>query len=115
MLVMCDDFCFNTLIQELDSTKIYERISTAERAIVNTHSIDIIAKFAVGIKENQDRLPTLYRLPKLHKRPDKAHFIANSSSCTTTILYKLLTLCLTAVKKNWIRYYDTVYERDGIN
>ena len=28
---------------------------------------------------------------------------------------KLLTLCLTAVKKHWIRYYDTVYERDGIN
>ena len=28
---------------------------------------------------------------------------------------KLLTLCLTAFKKHWIRYYDTVYERDGIN
>ena len=28
---------------------------------------------------------------------------------------KLLTSCLTAVKKHWIRYYDTVYERGGIN
>ena len=28
---------------------------------------------------------------------------------------KLLTSCLTTVKKHWIRYYDTVYERDGIN
>ena len=28
---------------------------------------------------------------------------------------KLLTSCLTAVKKHWIRYYNTVYERDGIN
>ena len=42
-------------------------------------------------------------------------FIANSSSCTTTNLSKLLTSCLTAVKKHWIRYYDTVYEKDGIN
>ena len=42
-------------------------------------------------------------------------FIANSSSCTTTVLSKLLTLCLITVKKHWIRYYDTVYERDGIN
>ena len=33
----------------------------------------------------------------------------------TTVLSKLLTSCLTAVKKHWIRYYDTVYERDGIN
>ena len=31
------------------------------------------------------------------------------------VLSKLLTSCLTAVKKHWIRYYDTVYERDGIN
>ena len=29
----------------------------------------------------------------------KARFIANSSSCTTTKLLKLLTSCLTAVKK----------------
>ena len=93
----------------------YERISTDERSIVNTHSIDITAKFAVSIKKKQDRLPTLYWLPKLHKRPYKALFIANSSSCTTTVLSKLLTSCLTAVKKHWIRYYDTVYERDGIN
>ena len=56
------------------------------------------AKFAVSIKEKQDRLPTLYWLPKLHKRPYKARFIANSSSCTTTYLSKLLTSCLTAVK-----------------
>ena len=54
-------------------------------------------------------VPTLYWLPKLHKRPYKARFIANSSSCTTTVLSKLLTSCLTAVKKHWIRYYDTVY------
>ena len=69
----------------------------------------------MSIKEKQDRVPTLYWLPKLHKRPYKARFIANSSSCTTTVLSKLLTSCLTAVKKHWIRYYDTVYERDGIN
>ena len=84
-------------------------------SVVNTHSIDITAKFAVSIKEKQDRLPTLYWLPKLHKRPYKARFIANSSSCTTTNLSKLLSSCLTAVKKHWIKYYDTVYERDGIN
>ena len=60
-------------------------------------------------------LPTLYWLPKLHKQPYKVRFIANSSSCTTTVLSKLLTSCIIAVKKHWIRYYDTVYERDGIN
>ena len=41
-----------------------------------------------------------------HKRPYKARFIANSSSCTTTNWSKLLTSCLTAVKKHWVRYYE---------
>ena len=50
------------------------------RYIVYTHSIDITSKFAVGIKENEDKLPILYRLSKLHKRPYKASLIANSSS-----------------------------------
>ena len=63
----------------------------------------------------QEQLPTLYWLPKLHKRPYKAHFIANSSSCTTTELSKLLTSCLTAVKQHAIKYCDTIYEKDGIN
>ena len=53
----------------------------------------------MDIKESQDRHPTLFWLPKLHKRPYKAHYIANSSLFTTTILSKRLTSCLTAVKK----------------
>ena len=55
----------------------------------------------------------MYWLPKLHKRPYKARFIANSSSCTTTELSKLLTSCLTAVKNHVIRYCEKVYERSG--
>ena len=55
----------------------------------------------------------MYWLPKLHKTPYKARFIANSSSCTTTELSKLLTSCLTAVKNHVIRYCEKVYERSG--
>ena len=54
-----------------------------------------------GIQEFRGRyvlLPTMYWLPKLRKRPYKARFIANSSSCTTTELSKLLTSCLTDIK-----------------
>ena len=53
-------------MEELGSSKTNERISTDERAIVNTPSVDITAKFAASIKEKQDTLPTLYWLPKLH-------------------------------------------------
>ena len=52
------------------------------------HLNDLPAKFSVCVNEGQGKLPTLYWLPKLHKRPYKARFIANSSSCTTTELSK---------------------------
>ena len=79
------------------------------------HCNHLALKYFVCVKERQDRLSTMYWLPKLHKRPYKARFIANSSSCTTTDFFKLLTSCLTAVKNHGIRYYDKVYERSGKN
>ena len=45
----------------------------------------------------------------------KARLIANSSSCTTTEISKLLTSCLKAVKKHVIKYCEKVYERSGKN
>ena len=53
-----------TLKQELNSTKAY----VDEKSVVYNHSNEIPNKFAVDVKERQDRLPTMY------------WFIANSSS-----------------------------------
>ena len=77
--------------------------------------VALTACSAVNVKERKDKLPSMYWLHKLHKRPYKAGFIANSSSCTTTELSKLLTFYLTAVKSRVIRYYETVYERSRKN
>ena len=71
------------LQQELNGTKAYEETPINEKSVVYSHSNGISYKFAVDVKESQDRLPTMYWLPKLHKRPNKARFIANSGSCTT--------------------------------
>ena len=51
LTMLCDDFI--TLIQEFDSTKTYERISTDERSVVDSCCINITAKFAMGIKEKK--------------------------------------------------------------
>ena len=71
------------------------------------------AKFGLFVDEDHSKLPTLYWLPKLHKRSYKSRFIANSSACTTTELSILLTSCLTAIKNHVIKYCTTVYERNG--
>ena len=55
-----------------------------------------------GFDEDLSKLPTLYWLPILHKRPYKLRFIVNSSSCTTTELSIRLTSCLTAINNHVI-------------
>ena len=76
---------------------------------MNGHCNHLALKFSVCVKERQDRFPTM------EKKTYKARFIANSSSCTTTELSKLLTSCITAVKNHVIRYCEKVYERSGEN
>ena len=110
VVVVCRLHYVNTIKQELDGTRAYLETDTDETSVVNAHLNDLPVKFSVCISEGQDKLPTMYRLPKLHKRPYKARFIPNSSSCTTTELSKLLTSCLTAIKSRVIRDGETVYE-----
>ena len=81
--------------------------------IFDGHGCHTALHFGVEAKENQDKVPTLYWLPKLHKKPYKARFIANSSSCTTTELSKLLTSCLTA-DKNMLSSIVKRYMRDPV-
>ena len=48
--------------------------------------VGLAAKFGLFVDEDHSMLPTLCWLPKLHKRPYKSRFIANSSACTPTEL-----------------------------
>ena len=73
------------------------------------------AKFVVFVDKDHSKLPAIYWLAKLHKRPFKSRFIANFGSCSTTELSILLTSCLTAIKNHVIKYCTTVYEMLGKN
>ena len=84
VVVVCRLHYINTFKQDFNGTKAYEETSIDEKSVVYSYSNEKPNKLAVDVKERQDRLPTMYWLPKLHKRPYKDRFIANSSSCTTT-------------------------------
>ena len=66
VVVVCRLHYINTLKQELNGTKAYEETSIDEKSVVYSHSNEIPNKFAVDVKERQDRLPTMYWLPQLH-------------------------------------------------
>ena len=107
-------YYINTLKRELVDTNAYRlQPSLSERVIVDGHGCHTALHFGVKAKENQEKFPTLYWLPKLHKKTYKARFIASSSSCMTTELSKLLTLCLTVVK-NMLLNIVKRYMRDPV-
>ena len=60
-------------------------------------------------------MPQIYWIPKLHKTPYKARFIADSSSCNTTRLSKLITECLKLVRTHCTAYCKTIRVRTGVN
>ena len=89
-------------------------VSSSEPDIVSEH-VKSCNSFKSDPNIKQHKLPTMYWIPKLHKNPYKARFIANSSCCTTTKLSKLLTSCLTTIKEHVKRYCDKIYDNSGIN
>ena len=60
--------CIHPFFGRFNGTKAYEETSTDEKTVVNSHSNDEPYKFAVDIKERQDKLHTMYWLPKLTKK-----------------------------------------------
>ena len=103
--VVCRLHYINTLKGELNGTKSYNENYTYEKTVFNSHKNEFPVKFFVCVKERQDRPDTMYWAPKLYKRSYKARVIANSSSCTTTALSKLVNSPLTTFKSYFIRFY----------
>ena len=73
----CDPFKIRVLgkmwnlKQELSGTKAYKETSEEEKSVVNGHCNHLALNFSVCVKERQDRLPTMYWLPKLHQKKKK--------------------------------------------
>ena len=42
--------------------------SEKEKCVINNHIFHNATRFAVSVNEDQERLPTFYWLPKLHKK-----------------------------------------------
>ena len=106
IIFVCKYFYIKTLMDELgiDSTGnangTYEAQHDTPDEVIKKHSETIKKEFKIKLTDEEEKLPQMYWIPKLHKRPYKARFIAGSSSCTTTRLSKLITSCLKLVKSH---------------
>ena len=83
--------------------------------IIQTHATKLEDAFDIKLRQKEKSLPPIYWIPKLHKTPYKARFIAGSSSCTTTRLSKLISECPKLVNSHCTAYCKTIRERTGVN
>ena len=93
----------DTLKQELTGTKAYEQTSEKEKSVFNNHIFHNATGFAVSVNEDQENLLTFYWLPKLHKQPYKARFIANSRIANLLSYYLLSKTSLLNIVKKYMK------------
>ena len=87
MVVVCRRHYIGNSIEEFDGTRAYKETDSEEKTVVNAHLNELPVTFSVCVNEGHGKLPTMYWLPKLHKRPYNARFIAKSNSCNTIELF----------------------------
>ena len=98
IIFVCKHYYVHTLMEELGINSRTNRNSTyvtQDRTvddIIQTHATTLEDVFDIKLQQKEESLPQIYWIPKLHKTPYKARFIAGSSSCTTTRLSKLLSV-----------------------
>ena len=68
-----------------------------------------------GIDCNNNNIPLLYALPKLHKNPYKFRFIAGAFNCFYTNLNINVKLGLKLIKSFFSNYCQKIYKRTGTN
>ena len=109
-------YYINTLKRELVDTNAYKlQPSLSERVVVDGHGCHTALHFSVKANENQDKVPSLYWLPKLLKNPIKQDVLLilvlvrpqNFLQCKPHVLQLFKNMLSSTVKK--------VYERSGKN
>ena len=68
-------YYIKTLKQDLSSAKTYEHNMFDETFVIDKQRCHMASKFGVFVDEDYSKLPTLYWLPKLHKRPYKSRLL----------------------------------------
>ena len=123
IICVCKYYYIRALMEELGINSVTNLNSTYVNQdntvdeLIQTHATTLTLEdvFDITLQQKEKLLPQLYWIPKLHKTPYKARFIAGSRSCATTRLSKLITECLKLVRSHCTAYCKTIREKTGVN
>ncbi|MGA9041563.1 MAG: hypothetical protein WB421_13590 [Terriglobales bacterium] len=106
---ICKRFYMQRLNTELASNS-YELCHVPPHTITTAHQ-RFLNPFAMA---DSDHFPCLYWLPKFHKNPIGARFIAGAHSCTTTAASRILSALLLKIQKTLMEKDNQFILQSGI-
>ena len=107
VIVVCKKHYLEVVLEEVNATTTYEQL-------VNEH-LKFMTASRIVVQPDCRCLPQFYWLPKIHKKPYGARFIAASKTCTTKPLSKLLTSGLKLITNHFRQYCNGIFCRTGVN
>ena len=114
VIVVCKKYYLDVVLKELESTNTYQEVHSDCISVVSRHLKYMVQNY-IFVQEQQEHLPSFYWLPKLHKNPYGARFIAASNKCTTKQLSSLLTSCFKTILIHYKQYCSGIYKNTGVN
>ena len=113
VIVVCKKHYLEVL-EEVNATTTYEHFAENYSKLVNEH-LKFMTASRIVVQPDCRCLLQFYWLPKIHKKPYGARFIAASKTCTTKPLSKLLTSGLKLITNHFREYCNGIFCRTGVN
>ena len=113
VVVVCRKYYIEVLRKEILNSTTFHAMHSSESQIVDRH---ITATDKLKAPAEHLKVPTMYWLPKLHKKNFQIPFhLSVLSKCTTTKISALLTSALSQFKEIIVNYCIKAYEHTGVN
>ena len=87
---ICKRFYVSRTLKEITDNNTYSK-SVRTFNDITEETINFCKRFGIQIEEKSKQLPSMYWIPKMHKKPVGARFIISSKKCTTKSLSKIIS------------------------
>ena len=101
-------------ICDSNSTKTYKKFRTSIKTIINNHKSVLKKKFNLDVSVENECLPHIYWLPKMHKNPSKFRFIIAAPKCSIKPLNKAITAIFKLLFRQIEKYNQKSYFYSGV-
>ena len=120
--LICKRFYATVIVKELglgpnNTSSTYDKVNDRNiECIISSNIKDLKSKFDInGISADNQCLPNMYWLPKMHKNPIKARFIIGSSKSSIKPLSKAITSAFRLFYRQIENYNDKLRFYTGVN